>query len=114
MSARIKASSNSAMVAASSFFLVRISPSPVLDRPDLRRSKKVGGGGASPKVLMPKVSYPYARQMLAAAARNMHRQECAMRHGADFHRCKTRGAANAAAFRQHHMTRSLHTVQPRR
>ena len=57
-SARIRASSRSARVAASSFLRVK-SPTrlsdrlPFFDRPDFSRSKKVGGGGGSPKVLMP-------------------------------------------------------------
>src|SRR3569623_3554744 len=110
MSARIKASSNSAMVSASSFFLVRISPRPVLARPDFKRSKKVGGGGASPKVLI--ISNRCACQMLAMAAGDGDRQKSAISHVTDFHRGKAGRAADAAALRQHGMARSFHTVQP--
>src|SRR5579862_5510800 len=100
------------MVAASNFFSVKISPRPVLARPDFKRSKKVGGGGASPKVLMPKFSNPRACQMRGPAAGNGHGQEGAISHIADLHRCKAGRAADAAAFRQHHVVRSFHTVQP--
>src|ERR1044071_7095174 len=104
MSARIRASSNSAMVSASNFFLVRNSPSPVLDRPDLRRSKKVGGGGASPKVLMWKFSWGgNACQMRGLAAGDAHGKKGAIGHVADLHRGETGGAANAATLHQHHV-----------
>src|SRR6476469_1803788 len=101
MSARIKASSNSAMVSASSFRLVRISPRPVLASPDFKRSKKVGGGGASPKVLMPKFSNSCACQVIAMPAGDQNGQEGAMGHLANLHRRETGRAADAATFRQH-------------
>src|ERR1700761_5025533 len=111
MSARIKASSSSARVSASSFFLVRISPRPVLARPDFSRSKKVGGGGASPKVLMPGFSYQRACQMRTCAARDGKWHKGSGNGAVKRHAGKAGGVADAAPFHQHGLTRTFQGVQ---